>query len=139
MTSVSLPLSLARNTRLDRWVEVRPDGVIEIRTGKVEIGQGIISTLAQIAAEELDVDYARIRMIPADTGRSPNEGVTAGSRSTMDGGGALRQACAEVRDAFLQAAARRLDAGVDELFVRDGTIHRKASNESATYWELSAE
>ena len=107
--------------------------------GKVEIGQGIVSALAQIAAEELDVDYARIRMIPADTGRSPNEGVTAGSRSTMDGGGALRQACAEVRDAFLQAAARRLDARVDELFVRDGTVHRKASNESATYWELSTE
>ena len=139
MTTAPLPPGLARNSRLDRWVEIRTDGVVEVRTGKVEIGQGITSALAQIAAEELDVDYARIRMIPADTGRSPNEGVTAGSRSTMDGGGALRQACAEVRDAFLQAAARRLNAGVDELFVRDGTIHRKASNESATYWELSAE
>ena len=139
MTTDPLPPGLARNSRLDRWVEIRTDGVVEVRTGKVEIGQGITSALAQIAAEELDVDYARIRMIPADTGRSPNEGVTAGSRSTMDGGGALRQACAEVRDAFLQAAARRLNAGVDELFVRDGTIHRKASNESATYWELSAE
>lgn len=139
MTAEPLPPSLARNSRLDRWVEIRTDGMVEVRTGKVEIGQGIVSTLAQIAAEELDVDYARIRMIPADTDRSPNEGVTAGSRSTMDGGGALRQACAEVRDAFLRAAARRLDAGVDELFVRDGTIHRKASNESATYWELSAE
>lgn len=139
MTNASLPPGLARNSRLDRWVEIRADGVVEVRTGKVEIGQGITSALAQIAAEELDVDYARIRMIPADTGRSPNEGVTAGSRSTMDGGGALRQACAEVRDAFLQAAAQRLDAGVDELFVRDGTIHRTASNESATYWELSSE
>ena len=139
MTTDPLPPGLARNSRLDRWVEIRTDGVVEVRTGKVEIGQGITSALAQIAAEELDVDYARIRMIPADTGRSPNEGVTAGSRSTMDGGGALRQACAEVRDAYLQAAARRLDAGVDELFVRDGTVHRKASNESATYWELSAE
>ena len=137
MTTASLPLSLARNTRLDRWVAVRPDGVIEIRTGKVEIGQGIISTLAQIAAEELDVDYARIRMIPADTGRSPNEGVTAGSRSTVESGSALRQACAEVRSAFLEAAAQRLGVGIDELFVRDGTIHRRASNESATYWELS--
>ncbi|MFO1158933.1 MAG: molybdopterin cofactor-binding domain-containing protein [Reyranellaceae bacterium] len=139
MTIDSLPPSLARNRRLDRWVEIRTDGVVEVRTGKVEIGQGIVSALAQIAAEELDVDYTRIRMIPADTGRSPNEGVTAGSRSTMDGGGALRQACAEVRDAFLQAAARRLNAGIDELFVRDGTIHRTASNESATYWELSPE
>ena len=137
MTTASLPISLARNTRLDRWVAIRSDGAIEIRTGKVEIGQGIISTLAQIAAEELDVDYARIRMIPADTGRSPNEGVTAGSRSTVESGSALRQACAEVRSAFLEAAAKRLGVGIDELFVRDGTIHRRASNESMTYWELS--
>src|SRR5262252_279683 len=137
MTTTSLPPSLARNTRLDRWVAVRPDGVIEIRTGKVEIGQGIISALAQIAAEELDVDYARIRMIPADTVRSPNEGVTAGSRSTVESGSALRQACAEVRRAFLDAAALRFGVDIDELFVRDGTIHRRASNESATYWELS--
>ena len=139
MTTASLPPSLARNIRLDRWVAVRPDGVVEIRTGKVEIGQGIISTLAQIAAEELDVDYTRIRMIPADTARSPNEGVTAGSRSTVESGSALQQACAEVRGAFLEAAARRLGAGIDELFVRDGTIHRRASNESTTYWELSGE
>jgi nicotinate dehydrogenase subunit B len=139
MTTASLPPSLARNSRLDRWVVVRPDGVVEIRTGKVEIGQGITSTLAQIAAEELDVDYARIRMIPADTGRSPNEGVTAGSRSTVESGNALRQACAEVRHAFLEAAAYRLGVGIAELFVRDGTVHRRASNESATYWELSAE
>jgi nicotinate dehydrogenase subunit B len=137
MTTASLPPSLARNARLDRWVAVRPDGVIEIRTGKVEIGQGIISTLAQIAAEELDVDYTRIRMIPADTDRSPNEGVTAGSRSTVESGSALRQACAEVRRAFLDAAAQRLGVDRDELFVRDGTIHRRASNQNTTYWELS--
>jgi nicotinate dehydrogenase subunit B len=139
VTTASLPPSLARNSRLDRWVAVRADGVVEIRTGKVEIGQGITSTLAQIAAEELDVDYARIRMIPAVTGRSPNEGVTAGSRSTVESGNALRQACAEVRHDFLAAAALRLGVGIGELFVRDGTIHRRASNESATYWELSAE
>jgi CO/xanthine dehydrogenase Mo-binding subunit len=139
MTTAALPPNLARNSRLDRWVAIRPDGVVEIRTGKVEIGQGITSTLAQIAAEELDVDYSRIRMIPADTSRSPNEGVTAGSRSTVESGNALRQACAEVRGAFLEAAALRLGVGIGELFVRDGTIHRRASNESATYWELSAE
>ncbi len=139
MSTASLPPSLARNISLDRWVAVRPDGVVEIRTGKVEIGQGIISTLAQIAAEELDVDYTRIRMIPADTVRSPNEGVTAGSRSTAESGSALQQACAEVRSVFLEAAARRLGTGVDELLVRDGTIHRRASNESTTYWELSGE
>ena len=139
MAAAPLPPSLARNSRLDRWVEIRADGVVEVRTGKVEIGQGITSALAQIAADELDVDYARIRMMPADTGRSPNEGVTAGSRSTVESGNAMRQVCAEVRHAFLQAAAQRLDVCTDELFVRDGTIHRRSSNQSATYWELAAE
>ena len=133
-----LPQSLARNPRLDRWVEVRADGTVAVRTGKVEIGQGIVTALAQIAADELDVDFARIRMVPADTIRSPNEGVTAGSRSTSESGGALRQACAEVRHAFLLAAAERLGAGIDELTVEDGTVRRRASNESATYWELAA-
>ena len=136
MTAVTLPPSLANNRRLDRWVAIDPNGMVDVRTGKVEIGQGIVSALAQIAAEELDVDFARIRMIPADTVRSPNEGVTAGSTSTSQSGGALRQVCAEVRLAFLEAAARRLGANLDELTIRDGTIARRASNESLTYWEL---
>ncbi len=137
MSSLQLPLSLRRNLRLDRWVEVGADGTVAIRTGKVEIGQGLTTALAQIAADELDVDFARIHMIAADTARSPNEGVTAGSRSLSESGGAIRQVCAEVRHAFLQAAADRMGAGIDELFVRDGTIHRQASNQSATYWELA--
>lgn len=136
MTSATLPLSLARNKRLDQWIEIRPDGVVEVRTGKVEIGQGITTALAQIAADELDVDYARIRMIAADTVRSPNEGVTAGSRSTSESGSAMRQVCAEVRHAFLEEAAKRLGASASELAIRDGTIRRQSSNESLTYWEL---
>jgi nicotinate dehydrogenase subunit B len=137
MTAPQLPLSLARNPRLDRWVALPADGVIEVRSGKVEIGQGILTALAQIAAEELDVDVARIRMIAADTERSPNEGVTAGSRSTSESGSALRQACAEVRHAFLAAAAARFGVGIDELTVADGTVRRRSGNETATYWELS--
>ena len=117
MSAEQLPLSLGRNPRLDRWVEIGPDGTVAIRTGKVEIGQGLTTALAQIAADELDVDFARIRMVPADTVRSPNEGVTAGSRSLSESGGAMRQVCAEVRHAFLQAAADRLGAGIDELHV----------------------
>lgn len=138
MTAAPLSVSLTRNPRLDRWVEIKANGIVEVRTGKVEIGQGLITALAQIAADELDVDFARIRMIAADTAHGPNEGVTAGSRSTMESGGALRQVCAEVRHAFLEAAAVLLGTGIDDLDVRDGTIHRKTSNQTATYWELAA-
>lgn len=137
MTSAPLSISLTRNPRLDRWVAIKPNGIVEVHTGKVEIGQGLVTALAQIAADELDVDLARIRMIAADTAHGPNEGVTAGSRSTSESGGALRQVCAEVRHAFLEAAADRLGTGIDDLEVRDGTIYRRASNQTATYWELA--
>ena len=92
-----LPGNLETNRRLDRWVRFEPDRTVTILTGKIEIGQGIVTTLAQIAAEELDVDLARIRMAPIDTLASPNEGHTSASRSTDDSGSAVRYACAEAR------------------------------------------
>jgi nicotinate dehydrogenase subunit B len=134
-----LPPTLAANPRLDRWIAFNADGTVTVRTGKVEIGQGIVSAMAQIAAEELDVDYARIRMTPADTALSPNEGSTSGSRSVEEGGGALRQACAEVRDALVQAAARKLGASLESLSIEDGTVSVRGGGASVTYWQLAPE
>ena len=65
--------------------------------GKVELGQGIVTALAQIAADELGVPLEKIRMLPASTAYSPDEGVTSGSQSVSEGGKALRLACAEAR------------------------------------------
>jgi nicotinate dehydrogenase subunit B len=73
------------------------DGTVSIRVGKVEIGQGIVTALAQIASEELDVPIEKIRMLPASTADSPDEGVTSGSLSIQDGGKSLRAACAEFK------------------------------------------
>ena len=117
---------------------INPDGTVTVRTGKVEIGQGIVSAMAQIAAEELDVAYSRIRMVAVDTEKSPNEGSTSGSRSIEEGGGALRQACAEVRDALVQAGARKLGASLESLAVEDGTIRARGGG-SITYWQLAPE
>ncbi|OGA39569.1 MAG: hypothetical protein A3G24_23865 [Betaproteobacteria bacterium RIFCSPLOWO2_12_FULL_62_13] len=78
----------------------------------MEIGQGIVSAMAQVAAEELDVDYSRIRMAPVDTTISPNEGSTSGSRSVEEGGGALRQACAD-HERLRRAAHRGGGRGAD--------------------------
>src|SRR5205085_12204816 len=64
--------------------------------GKVELGQGIMTALAQIAAEELGVPLDKIRMLPVSTAVSPDEGVTSGSLSIQDGGRGLRKACAEL-------------------------------------------
>ena len=131
--------SLAANPVLGHWVRIRPDGVVEVRSGKVELGQGVLTALAQIAAEELDVDVSRVHMIAAATDLSPDEGFTAGSRSIQDSGAALRQVCAEVRALYLDVAAGKLAVAPDELEVADGEIHRPGDPDgvATSYWELA--
>ena len=132
-----LPPTLNANRPLERWVAFNADGTVTVRTGKVEIGQGIVSVMAQIAAEELDVDYERIRMPAVDTSLSPDEGSTSGSRSVEEGGSSLRQVCAEVRDVMLQAAARLFNVSLEKLAVDDGNIIVRGSDQMVTYWELA--
>jgi nicotinate dehydrogenase subunit B len=133
-----LPGSLQTNKRLSQWLRLRPDGVVEVYSGKVEIGQGILTAIAQIVADELDVDLGRVRMLPASTAMSPNEGVTSGSLSIEHSGSALRFACAEARAIYLDAAAQRLGVTAQNLEVRDGTIVGPG-NLSTSYWELASE
>src|SRR5712692_9936369 len=103
-----LPGSLDNNRLLDAWIRIDTNGNATVCTGKVELGQGILTALAQIAAEELDLPLARIKMISGDTGRTPNEGQTAGSQSVENSGTALRMAGAEVRAILIGLAAERL-------------------------------
>src|SRR5438105_15374904 len=104
-----LPGSLRNNRKLDAWIRIGANGSATVFTGKVELGQGIVTALAQIAAEELELPLSRIHLISGDTGRTPNEGVTSGSQSIENGGTALRMAAAEVRAILLDAAAKKLD------------------------------
>src|SRR5688572_19086918 len=107
---------------LDDWIAIEPDGTITAYSGKVELGTGVRTALAQIVAEELDVPFERVHMVMGDTARTPNEGYTAGSMTISGSGTALRRAAAEARREMLEMAAERLDASVDELSVRDGVI-----------------
>src|SRR5690349_18050183 len=132
----TLPFSLAANPRLSSWIRFSSDGQVTVSPGKVEIGQGIVTALAQIAADELDVDIGRVRMVRATTAASPNEGVTSGSLSIQHSGRALRAACAEIRQIFLAAAADRLGVDAGVLAVTDGTISGPG-NVSTSYWELA--
>src|SRR5947209_15280727 len=131
-----LPESLAANPLLGDWLRIAPEGVVEVRSGKVELGQGVLTALAQIAAEELDVDVARVRMTAAATDRSPDEGFTAGSRSIQQSGAGLRQACAEARAIYLHVAAAKLAVAPDELDVLDGEI-TGPEGLCTSYWELA--
>src|SRR5256885_1426820 len=117
-----LPGSLNGNRMLDAWIRINADGTATVFTGKVELGQGIVTALAQIAAEELDLPLARISMISGDTGRTPNEGQTAGSQSTENSGTALRLAAAEVRAILIELASARLEMSADSLSVADGVV-----------------
>jgi CO/xanthine dehydrogenase Mo-binding subunit len=90
-----LPMADAR--RLTQRVHFERDGTVTIATGKVDLGQGISTALAQIAADELGVPLEKIRILPVSTAHSPDEGVTSGSLSIQDGGKGLRKACAELR------------------------------------------
>jgi CO/xanthine dehydrogenase Mo-binding subunit len=129
--------SLEKNPRLSQWLRVGRDGAVSVLSGKVEIGQGILTALAQIAAEELGVALGRIRMVEADTSVSPNEGVTSGSLSIQDSGAALRRVCAHARTLLLERAAERLGVTVDELRVEDGTV--RAADRSTSFWECADE
>jgi len=127
-----LPGSLNTNRMLNAWLRIDADGSVTIFSGKIELGQGIGTALAQIAADELDVDMKRIRLVHGDTALTPNEGQTAGSQSVQEGGTAVRYACAEAREMLLSAAAAKL--GTKDLKIVDGTI-----NDSLTYWQLAGE
>ena len=132
-----LPGSLQTNRMLDAWLRINPDGSVTVFTGKVELGQGIVTALAQIAAEELDVPLARITMISGDTARTPNEGQTAGSQSVEQSGTALRLAGAEVRALLIDLAATKLGASADTLTVTDGVINAP-DGRKVSYGELAA-
>ena len=129
------PGSLEKNSRLSQWLRVHRDGTVSIYSGKVEIGQGILTALAQIAAEELGIAVERIRMVPADTAVSPDEGVTSGSLSIQDSGVALRRACAQAHALLLESAAARLAVSASDLQVADGAV--QAGGRSTTFWECA--
>jgi CO/xanthine dehydrogenase Mo-binding subunit len=130
-----LPGSLNTNRRLDRWLRFNEDRTVTVATGKVEIGQGIVTALAQMAAEELDVPIEKLRFVSGDTSLTPNEGQSSASRSINEGGIALRHACAQARHLLLHEAARRLGVPPARLSVDDGVISGP-DGASISYWDL---
>jgi nicotinate dehydrogenase subunit B len=122
---------------LDDWLAIGTDGTITAFSGKVELGTGVRTALAQIVAEELDVHLERVHMVMGDTDLTPDEGYTAGSMTISSSGTALRQAAAEARRAMLEMASEQLDAHLDELSIQDGVITvAHDPKRSVTYAEL---
>jgi nicotinate dehydrogenase subunit B len=133
----SLPPLLAQNPLLDQWVGFPAPGEVRVATGRVEIGQGVLTAMMQVAAEELDVSPARIRLETGDTALTPNEGYTAGSQSIQFGAVAMRLALAEVRSLFLDQAAALSGHPRGDLAVNDGAILHHGSPTGHDYWSLA--
>jgi nicotinate dehydrogenase subunit B len=109
-------------TVLDSWMAISKDGTVTVFTGKVELGTGVVTALAQIVAEELDVSFNKVYMDSGDTDKAVDQGVTAAARTVERGGVQLRQASAAARQELLKLAAAHLDAPVDMLTVTDGVV-----------------
>jgi CO/xanthine dehydrogenase Mo-binding subunit len=129
--------SLARHPGVDEWLAFEAERRVAVRSGKVDIGQRVSAAIALVAAEELDVDPACVRVVARETGQVPDEGYTSGSRSMEDSAQAVRLAAATARRHLLAAAALRLGADVDVLEVADGVVRAPGSNRTTTWWELA--
>src|SRR5262249_61700518 len=137
--SPSLPPLLAANPRLDGWVGFPSPGRVAVSTGRVEIGQGVLTAMLQIAAEELDVAPDRILLQTGDTDLTPNEGYTAGSQSIQFGGVALRMACAEVRALFLDHVAAGFCYSRARLSGFRGAITPRRLPNRTGFWSVAAD
>jgi nicotinate dehydrogenase subunit B len=116
------PGSLEKSPYLDSWIRIDADGGITVFTGKAELGQGFKTAFQQIAAEELDVAFASLKVVTADTRLTANEGYTAGSHSMQDSGTAIQNAAAQARALLVDEAAKRLDLAAENLRTENGAV-----------------
>ena len=136
MNAAVLPASLQANPRLSTWLRIARDGHAVVSSGKVELGQGILGALAQIAAEELGLRLDQVRMAPAVTGASPDEAVTSGSLSVQHSGAALRHVCAQARALYLARAAALHGVDAAALQVVEGDIVL-GDTRITCYWDIA--
>lgn len=123
--------------RIDDWLAFAPDGTLTIFSGKVELGTGVQTALAQMVAEELDLPLASVRVVMGDTARTPNEGLTAGSQTVRTIWNGARLAAAAARQALLTMAAERLEAPLADLSVAGGAVTSvEDARRRVTYAEL---
>src|SRR6267143_1760806 len=109
-------------TELDSWVAIAPDGRVTAFFGKMDMGQSLDIAIAQIVADELDVDVAKVDVIMGDTALTCNQGGASGSTGIQTGARPLRSAAAEARRLLLQSASQKLGLPVEQLRVDDGVV-----------------
>jgi len=123
--------------QVDTWIAIHADNTATIFFGYVDLGQGIATSLLQIAAEELDLDMAQMKTARLETGKGPNQGNTGASSGVNRGGPRIRLAAAEARQALLGMASTRFNTPVEQLTVASGTVSVTGNPaQSVTYGQL---
>jgi nicotinate dehydrogenase subunit B len=125
-----------RFAQVDAWLKIAPNGKVTFHTGKVELGTGIRTALAQMIAEELDVAVPSIELVMGDTDLCPDQIGTFGSLTIMLAGPQVRQAAAEARLALIERAAQRLGVPADQIQTAQG-VARAPNGASLSYGELA--
>lgn len=118
-------------------LHINTDGTVTVMTGKVEEGQGARAQLTQAAAEELRVPVDQIRLVMADTALVPDDGMTAGSRTTSSTVPAVRRGTAAGRQLLRRLAAQTWKVDADSLEVDNGIITHKATKRTISYADLA--
>ncbi|HEY4999586.1 MAG TPA: molybdopterin cofactor-binding domain-containing protein, partial [Usitatibacter sp.] len=136
--NAALPKGIASHPLVSQWVDFATPGMARLRTGRVELGQGNVTALVQIAADELDLRMDQVAAVAGDTRLTPDEGFTSGSLSIEMGGQAVRFAASAARAVYLDRAAAVLNAPRSELSIREGAVLRRGAATSHTYWSLQA-
>ena len=122
---LSPPKAVAKDL-VESFVAIHPDGTVTVHVGKVDLGTGTRTALAQMAADELDMPFDKITMVMGDTATTPDQWITGANLTISQGGAELRRACATARGALLERASTRLNAPVADLVVVDGSVFLKA-------------
>jgi CO/xanthine dehydrogenase Mo-binding subunit len=122
---------------LDSYIAVGADGKVTAFFGKMDMGHGLETAIAQMVAEELDVPMKSVRVVMGDTRSSVNQGGASGSTGIQRGGTQMRHAAAEARRVLLEAASRHLDIPADRLRVSDGVVSATSdADKKVSYAEL---
>jgi nicotinate dehydrogenase subunit B len=119
---------------VDSFLQIDRKGLVTLYTGKVDLGTGVRTALAQMCAEELDVPFNAVTLVTGDTATTPDQGNTWGSLSVQVAGIQIRNASATARQALLDEAAKKLGVGRDTLTVANGVV--SGGGKKVTYADL---
>lgn len=130
------PAKTVATDQVDGFIAIDAKGNVTLYSGKVDLGTGVMTALAQIAAEELAVPLEKVEVIQGDTALTPDQGITWASLTIQAGGMQIRQACATARDALLGQAAEKLRVAKKDLYAKDGRVMVLGSEKGIPYGQL---